>query len=170
MLANKICLVLLSFVYCFLFYSALFWCCFLSPFSNVKKEKDLSVILMLCMKCRQCMFLACPVKVPWITLWLYSLPTWGPRWLLWQYRQEWKVLFSWTGKTMLARALPPQWGVLWCDTEPWKDHTGGTSLQVKPRLGAVQTGMAAVRALRALGTRWDMHPLLFISAVRSASE
>lgn len=154
MLVNKICLVLLSFVYCFLFYSTLFWCCFLSPFSNVKKEKDLSVIIMLCMKCRQCMFLAWSLKVAWITPWLYSLPARGPRWLSWQYRQEWKVLFSWAKETMLAHARPSQWGALWCGIELWKDYTGGTSLQVKSCLRAVQTGVAAVRALWALGTRW----------------
>lgn len=141
MLVNKICLVLLSFVYCFLFYSALFWCCFLSPFSNVKKEKDLSVIVMLCMKCRQCMFLACSVKVAWITACLYSVPARGPRWLSQEYRQEWKVLFSWAKETMLAYTQPPQWGKLWC--ELWKGYTGGTSLQVKSCLGALQTGMGS---------------------------
>lgn len=49
---------------------------------------------------------------------------------------------------MLAHAQPPQWGVLWCDTELWKDDTGRTSLKVTSRLGAVQTGMGSPLARR----------------------
>lgn len=45
--------------------------------------------------------------------------------------------------TMLAHAQPPQWSMLWCDTELWKDYTGGTSLQVKSLVEAVQTGMGS---------------------------
>lgn len=146
-------------MYCFLFYSALYWCCFLSPFSNVKKEKDLSVILMLCMKCRQCMLLACSVKIPWITPWLCSLAARGPRWLSWECRQEWKVLFSWAKETMLAHARPLQrsYTVVW--------HWTLEGLLEEPlcklnlawelfRLTWAVLLLAAVRALRARGTSW----------------
>lgn len=142
--------------------------------SLMSRKKDLSVILMLSMKCRQCMFLACCVKIPWVTPWLCSLPAQGTRWLSWEYRQEWKVLFSWAKETMLAHAWPPQWGIPWCDNELWKNYAGGTSLQVKSCLGAVRTGMGLLSELPGHwvldDTRWDIHPLLFISAVSSASE
>lgn len=161
-------------MYHFLFYCAVFWCYFPSPLSDVKIEKYLFVILIYAW------------YVDSASSWHAVLGSHGlrpgfvPCWhqALGGHRNTGtglEVLFAWAEETTREHAQPLQRSVLWCNTELWKGCTGRTSLWVKSLLGAIQIGMGSPLAGCCQSSQcWvlcetDMHLLLVISAVRSAS-